>query len=110
MSLVHVKNVRLDTERGECFDAANSKHDFLAHSHLQVAAIKLGSNQSVLCAVFRNIGVEQVDVYSSDAQFPNPCKNFLDQNRHRETKLVIDPRYLADRQMVKVLSWINVFL
>src|SRR5437667_310448 len=110
MPLVHVKNLRLDTERGECFDAANSKHDFLAHSHLQVAAIKLGSNQSVLCAVFRNIGVEQVDCYPSDAQFPKPGKNFPVQNRHWDTKLGIAPPYLADRQMIKILIEINGFL
>src|SRR5882724_865038 len=82
MPLVHVKNVRLDTERGECFDSANPKHDLLAHPHFQVAAIKLGSNQSVLRAVFRNIGVEEVHVYSSDAQFPKFGKNFPVQNRY----------------------------
>src|SRR5439155_8039267 len=64
---VHVKNIRLDAERGERFDATNSEHDFLAHAHLQVAAIELGSNQSVLCAVFRDIGIEKIQTHSPNA-------------------------------------------
>src|SRR5882762_1700780 len=86
VAFVHVKHIRLDAERGERFDSANPEHDLLTHSHLEVATVKLGSNQSVLGAVFGNIGIEQVDAYSSDAQFPKPGKNFALQNRHRDKK------------------------
>ena len=70
MPLVHVEHVRLNAERGERFDAADPEHYLLAHPHFEVAAVKLGGDQSVLGAVFRNIGVEQINVYPPDAQFP----------------------------------------
>ena len=82
MPLVHVEHVRLDSERAERFHAADPEHDLLTHPHLEVAAIKLGSNQSILGSVFRNVGIEEVDVYPPHAQFPNPGKNFPVQNPH----------------------------
>ena len=63
MPLVHMKHGRLNAERGQRFHAANPQHDFLAHPHLEVAAVKFGSNQSVLGAVFRNIAIEKVETY-----------------------------------------------
>ena len=44
MSFVHMKHGWLNAERGERFDAADSQHHLLAHAHLKVAAIKLGSD------------------------------------------------------------------
>src|SRR4029077_13314773 len=96
MPLVHVKHIRLDTECGECFHSANPEHDLLTHPHFEIATVKLGSNQSVLGAVLGNIGIEQVDVYPSDAQFPKPGKNFSVQDRHCNAKVRITPTYLAD--------------
>ena len=70
MSLVHVKHSRLNTKRRERFYSADAKHDFLAHPHLKVAAVKLGGNESVFRTVFRDISIEQVNVHASNAQFP----------------------------------------
>ena len=67
MSLIHVEHVRLDPERGESFHAADAEYDFLAHAHLEVAAVKLCSDASVLRVVFRNVGVEKIDVHAPDA-------------------------------------------
>ena len=79
---VHVKHVGLNSKRGERFDTAEAEHDFLAHPHLEVASVKLGGDQPVLRAVLRNIGVEKIDVYPADSQFPNPGENFPIQDRH----------------------------
>src|SRR5919204_2445113 len=110
MSLVHVKHVRLDTQRAERFDATNPKHDLLAHAHFEVAAVKLGSNQSILGAIFRNISVEQVEVHPPDAQFPKSGENFAVQNLHRNKKLRIALPNLADGQVIEILIQVDCFL
>src|SRR5437899_13002644 len=65
MPFVHVKHVRLNSERSERFHSSDPEHDLLTHAHLEVAAIKFGINQSILGFVFRNRGVGEVDVYPS---------------------------------------------
>ena len=50
---VHVKHFGFDPERVQRFHPADPEHDFLAHPHLQVAAIKLSGEQSILGAVLR---------------------------------------------------------
>src|SRR6266480_4174433 len=110
MPFVHVKHVRLNSERSERFHSANPEHDLLTHAHLKVAAVKLGSNQSILGFVFRNIGIEEVDVYPSDAQFPNPGKNVPVQNPHRDNKLRLAPANFSDRQVIEVLIEVNRLL
>src|SRR6266436_3542166 len=110
MSFVHVKHVRLDSKRRECFHPANAEHDLLTHAHLKIAAVKLVGNQSVLGAVFRNIGVEEVDVYAADAQFPNPCKNIPVQNGNRDKKFRFAAADFSDWQVIKVLIEINRLL
>ena len=107
---VHMKHIRLDAERGERFDATNSEHDLLAHAHLQIAAIELGSDQSILGAVFRNIGVEKIQTHSPNAQFPKFGKDFTIENRHRNQQLRVAATHLADRQMIKALIEVNSFL
>src|SRR5436190_5755251 len=110
MPFVHVKHVRLNSEGSERFHSANPEHDLLTHAHLKIAAIKLGSNQSILGFVFRNIRVEEVDVYPSDAQFPNPGKNFAVQNPHRDNKLRLAPANFSNRQVIEVLIEVNRLL
>src|SRR5438874_11583150 len=110
MPFVHVKHVRLDSNRRECFHPAYAEHDLLTPAHLKYAAVKLGGNQSVLGAVFRNIGVEQVDVYTADAQFPNPCKNIPVQNGNRDKKFCFAAADFSDRQVIKILIEINRLL
>ena len=55
--LVHMKHIGFDPENAQRLDAANSKDDFLAHPHFQVAAIKLSGDQSVFSAIFRGVGI-----------------------------------------------------
>src|SRR5439155_17278746 len=76
MPFVHVKYGRLNAESGERFDASDAKHDFLAHPHLEIAAIKLRGDQPVLRAVLGNVGVEKINVYPANPQFPNLGENF----------------------------------
>src|SRR6476620_3067976 len=107
MSFVHVEHVGLNSERGESFYAANPEHDFLAHAHLEIAAVKFRSDASVLRVVLRNVGIEEIDVYTTDAQFPNPGENFSIENQDRNEKLHFAPARFAYRQVVKILVQVN---
>ena len=73
---IHVEDFRLEPERVERFHAADPEHDFLAHSHLLIAAIELGRNQPIFGIVFRNVGVEQEQVDSADLELPKLRQNF----------------------------------
>src|SRR6478672_2476518 len=102
-----MKHVRLDSKRAESFHTANPEYDFLAHAHLEIAAVKLRGDAPVLRAVLRNVGVEQIHVHAPDAQFPNPGENFPVQNRHRNEKLQFAAASFADWQVIKILVQIN---
>jgi hypothetical protein len=62
-----VEHVRLDPERGESFHAADPEHDFLAHAHLEIAAIKLAVMRRSSGLFLGNVGVEEIDVHAPDA-------------------------------------------
>ena len=89
------------------FHAADAEHDLLAHPHLEVAAIKLSSNQSVLGAVFRDVGIEEIETYPANAQFPKSGKNFAIQNWHRNEQIRVAAMHFADRQVIKVLIQVD---
>ena len=76
VAFIHMENFRLDTERVERLDAADPEHDFLTHSHLLIAAVKLGRDQSVFGIIFRNIGVEQEQIDSANLELPNLRQHF----------------------------------
>jgi hypothetical protein len=86
------------------------RHDFLAHAHLEIAAVKLRGDASVLRVVLRNVGVEEIDIHAPDAQFPNPGENFSIENRDRNEKLHFASASFADRQVVKILVQVNCCL
>ena len=102
-----MKHSRLNAERRKRFDAANSEQDLLTHAHLEVAAVQLGSDQPVLGVVFRNIGIQEIKTYSSNAQFPKPGKNLPIQNRYGNQRFPIATECFPDWQMIKVLIQIN---
>ena len=107
MPLIHVKHVWLDPQRGESFHAADPEHDFLAHAHLEITAVKLSGDSPVLDAVLRNVSVEQIDVHPPNAQFPNPGENFSIENRHRNEKFHFASASFTDRQVIKILVQID---
>ena len=100
----------MDPERGESFHAADPEQDFLAHAHLEIAAVKFRGDASVLRVVLRNVGVEEIDIHAPDAQFPNPGENFSIENRDRNEKLHFAPASFADWQVVKILVQVNCCL
>src|SRR5262245_36018877 len=89
MPFVHVKHRRLNAERSERFNTPYSEHDLLTHAHLKVATVKLSSDQSVLSVVFRNVCVEEIEAYLSEAQFPELRKTLRVQNGHRINRFPI---------------------
>jgi hypothetical protein len=107
---VHMKHIRFDPESAQRFDAADSEHDFLAHPHFQVSAIKLSGDQSVFSAVFRSVSIEKVDADPADTQFPKLGKNFAIQNWHRNEQVRVAAADFANRQMMKILIEIDRLL
>src|SRR5205823_4792383 len=103
VSFVHVKNFRLDPERVQRIDAADAEHDFLSHSHFEIAAVKLGRNKAVFRVVFRNVGVEQVKLDAPDVKFPKAGVNIAVQNPHCNQQRAIITLNFANRQMMKIL-------
>src|SRR5438128_8149104 len=103
VAFVHVENVRLDPERAQGIDAADTEHDLLPHSHFEIAAVKLGGDESIFRVVLRNIGVEQVKFDASDLKFPNPSVNITVQNPYCHQQRAIVAPDLPDRQMMKIL-------
>src|SRR5205823_8470339 len=84
-------------------DAADTEHDLLPHSHFEIAAVKLGCDESIFRAVLRDIGVEQVKFDASDLKFPNAGVNIAVQNPHRHQKCAIVAPDFPNRQMMKIL-------
>ena len=103
VAFVHVENVRLDPERAQGVDAANTEHDLLSHSHFEVAAVKLGGDEAIFRVVLRDIGVEQVKLDAADLKLPNASVNIAVQNRHRHQQRAIVAPDFPDRQMMKIL-------
>ena len=76
MAFVHVKNFRVDAERAERFHAADAEHHFLAHPHFEIAAVELRRDQTILGAVFRRIGIEQIKADAADLELPDFREHF----------------------------------
>ena len=107
---VHVKYVRRDAQRGQRFDAADPEHDFLTHPHFEVATIKLGGDPPVLGTVFSNIGIEKINAYAANAEFPKLGENFSFQNWHRNEQVRVTAADFANREVIKALIQIDRFL
>ena len=84
-------------------DAADTEHDLLSHSHFEVAAVKLGGDESIFRVVLRDIGVEQVKFDATDLKLPNASVNIAVQNPHCHQQCAIVAPDFPDRQMMKVL-------
>src|SRR5437660_5287122 len=103
VAFVHVENVRLDPERAQGVDAADTEHDLLSHSHFEVAAVKLGGDESIFRVVLRDIGVEQVKLDATDLKLPNASVNIAVQNPHCHQQCAIVAPDLPDRKIMKIL-------
>ncbi len=71
MAFVHVKNFRLDPEGGERFHAAYAEDNLLPDAHFEIAAVKLGRDETIFRGVLRDIGIEQVKADAPDVQLPD---------------------------------------
>jgi len=91
------------SERAQSVDAADTEHNLLSHSHFEVAAVKLGGDESIFRVVLRDIGVEQVKFDATDLKFPDAGVNIAIQNPHRYQQRAIVAPDFPDRQMMKVL-------
>ena len=72
MSLVGVEHVRVDAERVERADAADTEEDLLAQPVLGVAAVQAVGHVAHVVGVLVDIGVEQVQRHAPDIGAPHP--------------------------------------
>ena len=84
-------------------DAADTEHDLLSHSHFEVAAVKLGSDESIFRVVLRDIGVEQVKFDATDLKLPDFERKHRDPESARHQQRAIVAPDFPDRQMMKIL-------
>ena len=103
MSFIHVKNFRINAERGQGLDAANPEHQLLPHPHFEIATVKLGGDEPILGIVFGNVGIEKIKSDATDVQLPNFREDFAAEQSDRDEQIAIATAHLADRQMVEVL-------
>src|SRR6266705_5315893 len=103
VALVHVENFRVDLQRFQSFHAANAEHDFLAHPHFLIAAVKLGRDQAIFGVVFGNVGVEEEEIDPADRQLPNLGEDFAVQNSNRDEKIRSVTLHFSNRQVMKIL-------
>src|SRR5690349_20837153 len=103
VSLVHMKDFRLNPEDVERVDPANSEHDFLAHSHFKVAAVELGGDEPIFAVVFGDVGVEKVKLHPPDVEFPKSRVNVAVENADTDQQGTIVFADFADRQVMKIL-------
>src|SRR5947207_604188 len=105
-----VCRLRRNAQRGQRFDAADPEDDFLTHPHFEVATIKLGGDPPVLGTVFSNIGIEKINAYAANAEFPKLGENFSFQNWHRNEQVRVTAADFANREVIKALIQIDRFL
>ena len=105
-----MKDFRFDAERAERFHAADAEHDFLAHPHFQIAAVKFRRDQTILGAVFRRIGIEKVKADAADLELPDFREHFAVKNPHGNEQIRVAAAHFADREMMKILVQIDRLL
>src|ERR1700693_477468 len=103
MAFVHVKTLRLDPERIERPHAADSEHDLLTHSHFLIAAIELGSDETIFGVVFRRVGVEKKQADPPDLKLPDFRKDLAVEDSNGNHQVGSVALHLANRQMMKIL-------
>jgi hypothetical protein len=103
VSFVHVKDFRLDPEGVERVDAANPEHDFLAHSHFEVAAVELGGDATIIRIVLWDVGVEQVKFNPPDMELPKSRVNVAIENADTDQQRAIVFADFADWQVMEIL-------
>ena len=102
-----MKHFRLDAERAQGFHAADAEHDLLPHSHFQIAAVKLGRNQSIFGVVLRRVGVEQIKIHAADVQLPNFREHLPIQNPSGDENIGAIAPHFTNRQMMEILIQVD---
>src|SRR4029453_4668182 len=85
------------------FHAADPEHDFLAHPHFLIAAVKLGGDEAVFGVVFQNVGVEQKEIDSANVQLPDFREDLAIQDANGNEKVCSVALNFANRQGMKIL-------
>src|SRR4029453_7434563 len=107
MPFVHMENLGLDSERVQGVYPTDAEHNFLAHSHFQVASVKLGGDETIFGVVFRDIGIEQIKADTADTQLPDLGINIAVENFYRDKQGTIVASDIANRQVMKILIEID---
>ncbi len=103
VAFVHVENLRADPELTQSPHTADSQHHLLPDAHLEIAAVKLGRDQTILGRVLRHVGVEEVKIDPADVQLPDLGVNLAVENLDRDEDARVIPAHFAERQVMEIL-------
>ena len=83
MAFVHVKDRRLEAQSFQRPNAANANHDLLTHAGMNLAAVQRVCYIPIfLTTVFRNIGIEQIQLHAAHVDSPYSYMNDACGKRH----------------------------
>src|ERR1700731_469924 len=80
VALVHVINLRVDTEHIQGPDSTDPQDDLLPYSHFQVTAIQLCRDWAIFRGILLDIRIEQVKLDPADLQLPDLGRYVSTQN------------------------------
>ena len=111
MSLVQVKDVRLDSERAQGAHAADPEDDLLLDARLAIAAVQPRRQLAVPGRVLFEVRVEQVELHTADSHAPDGHEHrpIVERDR-REARLAVGRRRLFDRGVHPVEHFVALFL
>src|ERR1035437_2395209 len=70
MAFIQVAYFGLQTEGSQQTPSANTKNDLLLQPHLRIAAVQLTGDSAMRCRIRKIVGVEEVELQSSNGYFP----------------------------------------
>jgi hypothetical protein len=73
---IHVKDGGAKAECFEGTNAADAKQDFLLDAHVEVAAVELPGDGTVLGKIGGEIGIEEIELDAADSSAPNTSDDF----------------------------------
>ena len=74
--LIHVNHIRQNPQCLESFDSANTQQQFLTNAGPLIATIQPRSQRSISVTVQRDIGIQQIQVNSSNIQMQYASMNW----------------------------------
>src|SRR6266581_384262 len=111
MPFVEMKNARFNSELSQQSHTTDAQHFFLHHARLAIAAVEMSCYQAVGFSILRNIRVQQIELYPSDAHTPGAGPDGPAAHRHfDQNRLLLCILDQFKRQFVSIVFPVRFFL